>query len=177
MKPSNLMIHAVVELVVLMAVVIYFQQKMSGLTAQVQKLGAVLQQQQGIIHRHEQLLAQLFPGAPMYFSPVVDVPTPPLTPSPPPPPPTDAAPPNMMPMVESLMGMLGTVMSVPPPPSPPAPRATITEVDLQRELEEELQELQEGRVEEEPAAEPTVPAVEEEEKSAVDENSTTSDEF
>ena len=162
MKPSNLMIHAVVELVVLMAVVIYFQQKVSSLTAQVQKLGAVVQQQQGILHRHEKLLAQLFPGAPMYFSPVVDMPlqTPP-PPPPPPPQPSDAAPPNMMPMVESLMGMLGTVMSVPPPESPPAPRATITEVDLERELEEELQELQEGRVEEpaeeeaeEPAEEP-----------------------
>jgi len=162
-------IHVVVEIIILIAVFIYFKTKMSVLTAQVNNLQNIVLHQQDIINRHEKIISQMLGIESLTIPPLsmnnnsmsnatnVEV----QHSKPPPPPPS--SPPNLMPMVQGLMGMLGSVGSM----NSAFPSSVVSEkpsvnksIDVDAELEKELKELkevekgeeeekEEGRVDEE----------------------------
>lgn len=156
MTRNNLIIHVVAEVIVIVIISIYFQRKISNLTGQVRDLYSVINNQQAMINNHEKLLAQMLGVRPnTYNIPVtLDREEQPL----PSQPPSQQAAPSVMPMVESLLGMLGSMSGMsegsqpvvtPPTTNPPQQ----PEVDIDKELIQELQELNEmrkdeGRIEE-----------------------------
>jgi hypothetical protein len=154
------MIHALVEVIVMAVVILYFQKKMSNIVHKLNELQKIVHNQQIIINRHEKMLSQIFgtsPPPPMMQDDFINEPISPIhnneintNPSTSP---NISNISNVMPMVTSLLGMLGTVGGgIQPPTVEEKPH--LEEVDIDKELVEELEELKEdgradeGRIEE-----------------------------
>lgn len=149
MTKNYLLVHVVAEILVLVIVCIYFQRKLVRLTGQVRDLYTIINNQQTMINNHEQMLSQLLGIRPQ----PLNIPTPPRDndyPLPVAPSSIGSGkPPSVMPMVESLLGMLGTVASMPvnTPAEDSSPQRSV-EVDVDKELIQELKELNEMRKDE-----------------------------
>lgn len=156
---QTIMIHALVEIIVMAVVVLYFQKKMSNIVNKLNELQKIVHNQQIIINRHEKMLSQIF-GANISPPPMMqdfineepfhsnDIPQNPPTPN-------ISNISNVMPMVTSLLGMLGSVGGGMQPTTTVEEEEThLQEVDIDQELVEELEELKEdsrtdeGRIEE-----------------------------
>lgn len=155
---QTIMIHALVEIIVLAVVVLYFQKKMSNIANKLNELQKIIHNQQAIISRHDKMLSQLFGTSPPVMQefmndPIYPVHSNDVPPSTPTTTPDISNISNVMPMVTSLLGMLGSVGGM-QTPAVEEEEPRIEEVDLDKELVAELEELKddsrsnEGRIEE-----------------------------